>query len=419
MSDLDDLDTGPDALAEEEVSAHADPLIGENAKKAPAAVDKSVLVKAAAGLAVVVVAGGAYFMMSSSHPAAPKSSFPSPAAQRAAASHAALSTTLSSATGSAAGGSKTPDLLPAAIPPLEAGATPSGMTAPPSPPIVNEMPPSSEQLSSVGTPKPPSAAPSMPAAPPTSIDAQIPGYPAPSAAPSITAPVVPASAATASAPGIPAIPEQVPAPFKTDTSAANSNAMAPAQPAIQPISPPIVKSEMPMPTVPVASVAETDINKTQADQNSPNQNTVAIPAPGNVNVNNADSAKVEELQQKIADLEKTIAQLQEAAVTKEDATAKSAEETAAGATPVAAPKAHHTAKRTASSRRMASAHGSSAHWVLRAAKPGVAWVAKKGSDDLQMVNVGDTLRGVGTVTSISQDASGDWVISGSQGRISQ
>lgn len=160
-----------------------------------------------------------------------------------------------------------------------------------------------------------------------------------------------------------------------------------------------------MQSAPVTPVDQADLNKAP-------DNAALTPAP------TADSAKVEELQNEIVELKKTIAQLQSASVTKEDNAATSAEAAANGE----APKAHRSARHNSSHHRAhtaGAAHGNGGHWVLRAAKPGVAWVAKKGSDDLQMVNVGDTLAGVGTVTSISQDSMGQWVIDGSRGHIHQ
>jgi intracellular multiplication protein IcmG len=57
-------------------------------------------------------------------------------------------------------------------------------------------------------------------------------------------------------------------------------------------------------------------------------------------------------------------------------------------------------------------------WELRAAQPGRAWVAKAGSEEMQMVDIGDNLAGVGTITSISYE-NGTWIIQGSQGKIAQ
>lgn len=58
-------------------------------------------------------------------------------------------------------------------------------------------------------------------------------------------------------------------------------------------------------------------------------------------------------------------------------------------------------------------------WVLKSAKPGTAWVAQKGSSELKTVSVGDTLSGIGKITSINQNAAGRWVVNGSKGQINQ
>lgn len=55
---------------------------------------------------------------------------------------------------------------------------------------------------------------------------------------------------------------------------------------------------------------------------------------------------------------------------------------------------------------------------IRAAQPGRAWVARPGDNDLQSVSVGDSLPGVGRVTSIAQ-VGGRWIVEGTKGRLSQ
>lgn len=58
-------------------------------------------------------------------------------------------------------------------------------------------------------------------------------------------------------------------------------------------------------------------------------------------------------------------------------------------------------------------------WVLRSAKPGIAWVAQKGSTELKTVSVGDTLSGIGKVTAIVKDSTGHWVVNGTKGFLAQ
>jgi intracellular multiplication protein IcmG len=57
-------------------------------------------------------------------------------------------------------------------------------------------------------------------------------------------------------------------------------------------------------------------------------------------------------------------------------------------------------------------------WVLKGAQPGRAMVSRPGESDMRTVEVGSVLAGIGQVTDISyQD--GQWVVSGTRGRITQ
>ncbi|MCK5554853.1 MAG: hypothetical protein KAI76_01320 [Alphaproteobacteria bacterium] len=58
-------------------------------------------------------------------------------------------------------------------------------------------------------------------------------------------------------------------------------------------------------------------------------------------------------------------------------------------------------------------------WVLKAARPGMAWVSEKGSSKLRTVTVGEKLDGIGKINAIVKDSSGYWVVDGVSGRISQ
>ncbi len=57
-------------------------------------------------------------------------------------------------------------------------------------------------------------------------------------------------------------------------------------------------------------------------------------------------------------------------------------------------------------------------WELRSAGPGKALIAEKGSSDFKSVKVGDSLAGIGRITSIGVE-NGKWVVKGTKGRISQ
>jgi len=57
-------------------------------------------------------------------------------------------------------------------------------------------------------------------------------------------------------------------------------------------------------------------------------------------------------------------------------------------------------------------------WELKSAQPGQAMVSEKGKSDMVSIAVGDTLKGMGRITSISSQT-GRWVVQGTQGRITQ
>ena len=59
------------------------------------------------------------------------------------------------------------------------------------------------------------------------------------------------------------------------------------------------------------------------------------------------------------------------------------------------------------------------NWVLRSAKPGVAWISEKNSNDLKKIKVGDTISGLGNIQSITHTRSQGWVIQASLGSLKQ
>jgi len=112
-----------------------------------------------------------------------------------------------------------------------------------------------------------------------------------------------------------------------------------------------------------------------------------------------------------ADLESltvAVGKLQQEAETRANA-AEEKKKAETAATPPAAPAT--TASTTAPAKKMV--------WILKSAKPGTAWVAEKGSRELRTVSVGDTLPGIGKVTSIDKNAEGLWEVVGEEGRIGQ
>jgi len=70
-------------------------------------------------------------------------------------------------------------------------------------------------------------------------------------------------------------------------------------------------------------------------------------------------------------------------------------------------------------RKVKASRKKAPEWVLRAARPGMAWVSERGSSKLRTVTVGEKLDGIGKINAIVKDSSGYWVVDGVSGRISQ
>lgn len=122
--------------------------------------------------------------------------------------------------------------------------------------------------------------------------------------------------------------------------------------------------------------------------------SAAAPAPTQ---NNAD---VERLERTIAGLEKKIATLSDT----KKAPVKSTAKTTSSSTP------KKTVQKSAPKPRT--------QWELRGASPTEAYVAEKGTQNLRTVGIGDTLDGVGRITSIAVEGN-QWVVRGTSGRITQ
>ena len=76
-----------------------------------------------------------------------------------------------------------------------------------------------------------------------------------------------------------------------------------------------------------------------------------------------------------------------------------------------------SSKATTSSSR-STPKRSSIRWVLKSAQPGQAMISKAGESDMVRVSTGQSLAGIGRVTSISVEE-GKWVVRGTNGKISQ
>jgi hypothetical protein len=67
---------------------------------------------------------------------------------------------------------------------------------------------------------------------------------------------------------------------------------------------------------------------------------------------------------------------------------------------------------------MAKPNAQNGGWELRSAQPGVAWVGRSGSADMNRYTVGQTIPGVGTIQSVLPE-NGVWVVRTSGGMIRQ
>lgn len=132
-------------------------------------------------------------------------------------------------------------------------------------------------------------------------------------------------------------------------------------------------------------------------------------------VRDSKSAGNEDMAETIASLKEEISSLRKNAERSEPVAAKSENVSSedrdvvreAPAKPKAAPKPKKKAPAASATK-----------WELRAAQPGRAWVSRPGERDMQSVEVGQTLAGIGRVTSIGY-TNGRWTIYGTQGQINQ
>ncbi|MDP2204782.1 MAG: hypothetical protein Q8K65_00590 [Alphaproteobacteria bacterium] len=152
----------------------------------------------------------------------------------------------------------------------------------------------------------------------------------------------------------------------------------------------------------------------------------------------AAKARVEALEKKLATTEKSLADAEKAlkqandelakksaALAQAQADLKTAQSDAKAAAKTATVStkqpAENAVKATADKPAPAkpAAPARKIDWVLRSAKPGMAWISEKGSTEMRTVSVGDTLAGIGKVTSIATDAQGRWIVNGTRGSINQ
>lgn len=140
------------------------------------------------------------------------------------------------------------------------------------------------------------------------------------------------------------------------------------------------------------------------------------------------AAKDASLESRLTEIENTLALLQQKMVSREDLESLRGEFGNAQAAPTESTprKAKKKAKKKASSyptnatsARSGTTTSAKSSWVLKSAKPGIAWVSKKGESELRSLSIGETLPGIGRILSIAPNSNGRWTVVGTAGKIVQ
>lgn len=269
----------------------------------------------------------------------------------------------------------------------------------------------------------------LPPVPGAPADATAAATPAPDAGkPTITPPAgitAPAGisapdALSTPAPDALATPDTAASPPATDVTAAVSGSDPLAAAATDPLATPAAD--------PMATTAP-------ATTDPANANPVVAADPAPTGADAATQGKIESLQTQVTTLEQNAATLKaesdakDAEIAKLKADLAAAKSSSSSASSASASSGDASAATAPKKRRVRAASSNTAspvvsskvtsRWVLKSAKPGMAWVAPPGSNELKSVAVGDTLAGVGRVTAIAKDEAGRWYVSGTRGRIRQ
>ncbi len=147
----------------------------------------------------------------------------------------------------------------------------------------------------------------------------------------------------------------------------------------------------------------------------------AIAIEQSSNVNSHIDKKIKELEKRFVKLEKSIKSLKASSVKKSDISSLKKVVLSMQKELLSFIKSNKGAGKSSANVRKQSkvaAKGNS-NWELRSAKHDVAWVSKKGSNDLIAVSVGDALSEIGRVKDIVQNKAGIWIVKGSKGEIRQ
>jgi len=142
-------------------------------------------------------------------------------------------------------------------------------------------------------------------------------------------------------------------------------------------------------------------------------------------VKESKNSEYEQIQQTVQSLKTDIAEIKDrpAAAAPVREKPRAVEEPEAADEPADEPAPAPVKKKAA--KKKAPAESSSAtpkavsgRWELRAAQPGRAWVSKPGERDMQTVEIGQSLPGIGRVTGITYQ-NNRWTVLGTQGQIQQ
>ncbi len=208
---------------------------------------------------------------------------------------------------------------------------------------------------------------------------------------------------------------------------------APESAATDPLSITPAPSATAAPTTPVTAdplAATAPATTTPAPDAMPTATATPPAAPADAEA----AAKLSAAEAKNAELEKQLADAK-AELAKKEADLAAAKAKHAKAAPadiaVSTPKetettttVRTTTHSTRHNRHAATGTGAAykpatSRWVLKSAKPGMAWVAMPGSSEIKAVAVGDSLPGIGRVTAVGKDSAGRWTVSGTRGSINQ
>ncbi len=147
-------------------------------------------------------------------------------------------------------------------------------------------------------------------------------------------------------------------------------------------------------------------------------------------IQKSQRAEIAGLKETVDSLRREVVQLKEAQANqretgRRESGARAADKNPAAEAPVA--RAHVARKKKAADAVLSGGHhgrkaksaAGGQKWVLKSAKPGMAWLAMSGSAELYTFSVGEELPGLGKIGAIAQDTSGRWVVSAAHGKISQ